>query len=145
MPNYVPPVFDPDVAKQLQKPARGSRVLAKEDADAERAKREAAVRKDVHRFQPRCRWPMAHKCRGGLECAHMLDASLGGAYTAENLIRICAWIHRRGPESIHGKQLAIEPQTPRGARDGLLFYRKGDDGIFYLVARETAPYVLERD
>jgi hypothetical protein len=127
------------------KGARGSRVLAKETADAKEAEWEKLVKAAVRRRDPRCRWPEAHKCRFALEAAHILDASLGGAMATENLIRVCGWIHRRGPESIHGKQLKVEKDTSAGADAAVSFWKQDAQGVYYLVAREIAPFVLERD
>lgn len=105
----------------------------------------------------RCRWPEAHKCLGGLEAAHIVHASLGGAMAAENLITLCAWVHRRGPETQQYGDLKVEKETAAGANGPLSFWRKlsfgerhslargGTVGEFYLVAREIAPFRYERD
>ena len=142
MVDYARPTFSPCA----QKPARGSLLLEREKdaADAvavERREKAAAKKRDG-----RCRWPEPHTCRGELEAAHIVDASLGGAMCRKNLVSLCGWIHRRGPESIHGKQLRIEIEDDeRGADGGLSFWRKGEDGEFFLIARETAPGQVERD
>lgn len=141
LPNYERPAFSPVPPK----PQRGQRVLDKEKADAEALKKELEVKKAVKRRDVVCQWPEPHKCRGGLECAHIIDASLGGRMHEENLILLCAWIHRRGPESIHGKQLKIEAETSWGARGPLGFWKKGEDGAYYLVARQRADGTVERD
>lgn len=134
------------------KPERGAARIASEDADAARLKKEREVAADVKkRDNWTCRWPEPHKCRGGLEAVHIDDKSLLGATSTENEVSLCAWIHRRGPESIHGKQLKVEKETPRGADAALSFWRK--DGRFdalgqptyALVAREVRPFQLERD
>lgn len=127
------------------KPSRGSGVLAREKDDAAALKVELEQKGIAKKRDGRCRWPEKHKCRGGLEAAHIRDASLGGAMHADNLIVLCAWIHRRGPESIHGKQLSIDCETEAGARGGLSFWRKGNDGAWYLVRREIRPFEYERD
>ena len=106
---------------------------------------ERKVKAEVRRLDGRCRWPEVHKCRCGLEAAHLVDASLGGLMAIENLILVCGWIHRRGPESIHGKQLQIEANTARGARGPCSFYRQDDHGGYYLIAREVRPGQIERD
>lgn len=128
------------------KPQRGSLALEREEEKAKALDKERKAKAAARRFQPRCRWPEPHTCRFSLECAHIKDASLGGEMVAENLVRFCAWIHRRGPESIHGKQLKVEAETARGSRGPLSFWRQLLDGSgYYLVARETEPYVIERD
>lgn len=134
------------------KPTRGSSVLAKEQSDADAKVKEIEVKKAVKAHDIRCRWPERHKCRGGLEAAHMVDASLGGEMVETNLITVCAWVHRRGPESIHGKQLEIRPLSKRlGARGPCAFYRKvysetrKGEFMWRLVRREVAVGQWERD
>lgn len=147
-PDYSRPQFSPCDPK----PAKGTRVLAKERADADARQIELIQKGLAKKRDGRCRWPEKHKCRGGeLEAAHIEDASTGGAMDAENLVTVCPWIHRRGPESIHGKQLKVEKETARGAWAALSFWKQ--DGTFdalgqpkyYLVAREIAPFRYERD
>jgi len=128
------------------KPSRGQRVLDKEERDAKAKKHELEIKKLVKLRDGRCRWPEAHKCRGVLEAAHILDASLGGEMTTANLVTLCAWIHRRGPESIHGKQLDIDIEDiKKGANGPLSFWKQDAKGEYYMVNRETAPFVYEID
>lgn len=142
-PNYL---RSDEIARQpCQKPIRGGSVLAREKDDAEALKIELEQKGIAKKRDGRCRWPEKHKCRCGFEAAHIRDASLGGEMHADNLILLCGWIHRRGPESIHGKQLKVEVEGPNGARGPLSFWRKGDDGEWYLVRREVRPFEYERD
>lgn len=145
LPNYTRPNFDLETAKALQKPMRGTGVLEREKERATAKQREIEIKREVKRRDVVCQWPEAHKCRGGLECAHLVDASLGGAMEPENLILLCAWIHRRGPESIHGKQLKIDGESTLGAKGILAFWRKGADGAYYLVARKFTDGTTEKD
>jgi hypothetical protein len=133
------------VMLKFPKPQRGSRVLAKEQADAEAATIEKREKGAAKKRDGRCRWPEAHKCRLGLEAAHIQDASLGGPMDRRNLVTVCAWLHRRGPESIHGKQLQVRCETADGAQGPLSFWRQQLDGSYYLVAREIALFRYERD
>jgi hypothetical protein len=151
-PNYARPELDADTLKRLAKPSRGQRILDKEDADARALKREREQKGLAKKRDGRCRWPEAHKCRGGeLEAAHILDASLGGPMAAENLVTVCPWIHRRGPESIHKKQLKVDKETERGADGPLSFWKQTGEfdelgqPTYFLVAREIAPFRYERD
>lgn len=146
------PITDADIRERLKKPARGSAILAREEADAAAAKLEREQKGLAKKRDGRCRWPEKHVCRGGeLEAAHIVDASRLGPMDAANLVTVCPWIHRRGPESIHGKQLKVEAETERGAWAGLSFWRQTgtfDDlgqPTYYLVAREIAPFRYERD
>jgi hypothetical protein len=107
---------------------------------------------DVRARDVRCRWPEAHVCRGGaLESAHIRDKSLRGETSTANEVLLCPWIHRRGPESIHGKQLKIEAETPYGANGPLSFHRQTGEvdalgqPIYYCVARERSVGVIEKD
>ena len=129
----------------VPKPERGSGVLEREAARNKIKSEEIAVSKAVkERDGYKCRWPEVHKCRGGLEAAHIRDKSLCGETITENEITLCAWIHRRGPQSIHGKQLKVECETPDGADGACSFWKQGADG-YYLVARERAIGILEHD
>lgn len=143
----------PDIdLERLKKPARGSLVLQREQDEkaADKKEREAKASTKA-RDGYRCRWPEKHICRKGLEAAHIVDASLGGEMEPENLITVCGWIHRRGPESIHGKQLKVEKETQAGAKGALSFWRQTGEfdtlgqPTYYMVKREIAPFRYERD
>lgn len=146
------PITEQDVAKRLERPARGSSLLAREQAAADADAIERREKAKAKKRDGRCRWPEKHVCRGGeLEAAHIVDASLGGAMADWNLVTTCPWIHRRGPETIHGKQLKVEAETERGANGPLSFWRQTGEfdalgqPTYYLVAREIAPFRYERD
>lgn len=121
MPLYGEPVRDP-----IWKPKRGSGVLEREKREAEDTALEIAAKKAAkERAGWKCRWPERHKCRGGLEAAHIRDASLGGEMHPRNLFVCCAWIHRRGPDSIHSKDLRVLPVSKTaGANGPVRCYRK---------------------
>ena len=110
----------------MWKPKRGSGVLEREKAAALAEQKEIEAKNAAKsRDGWKCRWPERHKCRGGLEAAHILDASLGGAMSPVNLVSLCSWIHRRGPESIHSKDLKMVPRIKAvGANGPVRFYRK---------------------
>lgn len=133
------------------KPKRGAAILEREKADAEREAHEREIAKQVKARDGKCRWPERHKCRGQLEAAHILDKSLGGETSTENEWTCCSWIHRRGPESIHGKELRVDKESRLGANGPLSFWRQTGEydalgqPTYYLVARETQRGVLERD
>lgn len=137
------------------KPQRGSATLEREKADKERESREQHVAKAVKARDGRCRWPEAHKCRGMLEAVHIVDKKMGGDHglvtDTGNVVTLCRWIHRAGPESIHGKQLKVEKETERGADGPLSFWRQTDgfdalgQPVYAMVARESSPGVIERD
>jgi hypothetical protein len=138
--------------KSLQKPEKGTALMERHSADLARKQQERDVADAVRKRDGRCRWPEAHKCLGGpLEAAHIVDKSLRGETATENVVLLCPFIHRRGPESIHGKQLRVEKETPEGANSILSFWRQLGEfdplgqPVYYLVARERAIGILERD
>jgi hypothetical protein len=138
--------------KAQPKPERGTAQLAREKVKAERkATEDEAILAAKQRDGFRCRWPEAHKCRGGLEGAHVFQhRGMGGnpagdRTTPELILPLCAWMHRRGPESIDGKQLKVEALTDQGTRGPCVFYRQAPDGSYFVVAQERVPFAYERD
>lgn len=137
--------------KPVWKPKRGAAILEREKADAEREKHEREIAKQVKARDKTCRWPERHKCRGGMEAAHIIDKSRGGDTATHNELLLCAWIHRRGPDSIHGKGLKVETESPQGADGPLSFWRQTGEydalgqPIYYCVARERSIGVVEKD
>jgi hypothetical protein len=124
---------------------RGSRILKREEERARAKVTERVEKKKAKARDGRCRWPEKHRCRGGLEAAHIKDASLGGEMHHANLVTVCAWLHRQGPESIHGKQLKVACETSAGANGPLAFYRQSLDGSYDCVRREIAPFLYAKD
>lgn len=146
------PGFPVRAAGAIPKPQRGSAILAREAADKAREQKEREVAAEVKRRDGwTCRWPEPHKCRGGLEAAHIDDKSLLGETSRQNEVTLCAWIHRRGPESIHGKQLKVEKDSPEGADGWLSFWRQdgGFDALgqptYHLVGKNLPDGTRERD
>lgn len=122
------------------KPVRGSRILAREAQQKEaklleRHEKAAAKARDGYH----CRWPEKHVHRGMIEAAHIQDASLCGPMDRRNLITLCAWLHRTGPESVHGKQLRVEAETALGADGPVSFWRQRSNGAYTCIAREIRP------
>jgi hypothetical protein len=128
---------------------RGKATLDKEKAAREETAAELLVKADVKARDRTCRCPLRHKCRGGMEVIHWKDRSLGGEFSTRNLWLGCAFVHRTGPVSIHGKDIEIEPLTKKGL-DGpcawwLLKYPEGwGKPKRTLIARESAVGVVER-
>lgn len=140
----------------MPKASRGQRVLDREEQQAAFRKQAVEVMKAVRARDGGCRWPEAHKCRGGLEACHVEAKGIGGDHgartTTQNELLLCAWIHRRGPASLHGFQLKIECETPDGCDGPLSFWRE-DGGVdrvtgkrtYVCIARERSVGVIERD
>jgi hypothetical protein len=129
----------------IPKPARGSQTLEHEEKKAKLRARERFEKGVARRRDGGCRWPIKHLCRGRLEGAHIRDASLGGEMASANLITFCLWIHQKGPESIHGKQLKVEPETGAGADGPCSFYRLDENGMWMCVGVESSIGVLMKN
>lgn len=126
------------------KSPRGTYVLEREAKRSEARSTEKREKAAARKRDGKCRWPLKHFCRGGLESAHLRDASLGGEMIRSNLITLCAWLHRNGPESIHGKQLRIDAITSAGADGPCAFWQRLGNR-WHLMAQERSVGVVERD
>lgn len=135
---------------QFPKPQRGTHVLDREAAryaivKAERVAKALAKRRDHWG----CRWP-DHKCRGPIEVAHVFTAAgMGGdpqliRTQPENLMTLCSWVHRHGPQSLHSRDLKIEAETPLGTDGPCAFYRRDEHGFWISVGVELAVGVLRK-
>jgi hypothetical protein len=131
------------------KPARGTHVIDRETKRyqielAERDAKGLARKRDSY-----CRWPEKHTCRGVIEVAHIFhDKGMGGDHglvsKTWNLMTLCAWMHRLGPASIHGKQVRVEPETPYGADKACSFWRLDEHGEWVCVGVEVRIGVLRK-
>lgn len=145
-PDYSRPVFPGSFFKA----PRGTAVLKKEKAEQKETEAEIEIKRLVKARDGKCRWPERHRCRGGLECAHLKDASLGGQMVTSNLILLCKWVHRTGPQSIHSKDLEVVPLTKKGADGACKFFRRyyaadrKDEFRRKLIAQESAPGVIAK-
>lgn len=136
---------------QFPKPSKGSALLEREARKNALKKAEDDVIAEAKALDGfRCRWPEVHKCRGGLEGAHVFQhRGMGGnpegdRTTVNTILSVCAWIHRRGPETIDGKDLKVEAETPQGTRGPCSFWRRTETG-WHEIAREVMPFVYARD
>lgn len=133
------------------KPKRGTALLEREARTATRKAAEDKIIAEAKALDGyRCRWPEAHKCRGGLEGSHVFrHRGIGGnpagdRTTVESILSVCAWIHRRGPETIDGGDLKVEAETAQGTRGPCSFWRSDGKGK-HLIAREVLPFVFDRE
>ncbi len=140
----------------VPRPPRGAytlkRLADKADLRTNEKAAKVAVRK---RDRRRCRWPHCRHTRLSLHVAHLTHKGMGGDPTGERslsgrMILLC-YLHHYGDKqqahqegSLDRGDLQIEPETAAGTWGPCAFSRKGDDGEWYLVARELAPFVLER-
>lgn len=133
------------------KPLKGTHVLDREAARYEIEKKER-IAKGLARSRDYwgCRWPQDdHKCRGEIEVAHIFhDKGMGGDHGTVsqtwNLLTLCSWQHRRGPQSIHSKDLRVEPETDLGADAACSFWRRDEHGIWVCVGVEIRIGVLRK-
>lgn len=134
------------------KPERGSARLEREKRKADQKAAEDAVIAEAKALDSfRCRWAGRHKCRGPLEGAHVFQhRGMGGnpegdRTTVDKILTVCAWIHRLGPRTIDGGDLRVVAESDKGTRGPCSFWRETPDGAWFMVARERAPFVYERD
>lgn len=126
--------------------ARDERIASRKAVEAHEDREKTKVRRrDIV-----CRWPHCD-CRARrdrLEVAHIDAKGMGGDHgvrsDAENMLLLCLARHQ-GHTSLHSGDLRIEKKTVEGANGPLLFYRRGDDGVWSMVGEEVAPGVLARD
>lgn len=136
---------------KFPKPALPLRI-ERHERKVRRAGIERQAKQDVKaRDHHQCRWPTCQfrRISQPLDAAHVMAAGMGGDPTSarmrtENLVTICR-THHQGPESLHSGDLKIEALTPAGADGPLQFLRRGEDGVFYVVAEETAIGITRRD
>lgn len=109
-------------------------------------------KKLVRARDQKCRWPFCEYCRElkpRLEVAHVVAKGMGGDHgersTADQMMLLDYLTHQDGPGSLEQHGRRIEPLTDQGTNGPCAFWRIGDDGREYLVARETAPFIYERD
>lgn len=138
--------------RSLRKPIKGDFLLERKERrktidDAEDEQKAIARRRDG-----RCRWPKCEVCRRykdiPLEVAHVLQAKgmsgdrTGERSTADKLMLLDRITH--AAQERHEKR--IEPLDPeRGTFGPCEFWSEDENGQPYLVAREVAPFIYERD
>lgn len=148
----------------LKKPPRGAYNLDRRRRQTARKALEEDINQQVVFRDGRCRWPhCAHmrKARSHwprLEAAHLTAKGSGGDPRAlrsslEQQITLCFFHHQADRQEAHPDgslerhDLRIEPLTPQGTSGPCEFWRRAspDGEDWYLVARETAPFIYERD
>ena len=100
----------------------------------------------------RCRWPGCdcRQRRLPLEMAHVEAKGMGGTPDGRrndprNLITFDIETHRTGRKSLHSGDRKVVPLTEDGTRGPCEFWMTDEVGQMYLVARERAPFIYERD
>lgn len=123
---------------------RGRAVLERVERRKLTKAAEEAEKRKVRLRDRGCRWPGCTHQKDGirLEVAHVVSKAAGGDHgirsTVEQMILIC-YLHHQGPESLHSKDLQIEPLTARGTDGPVSFWRRDEKGDFYLWKAELQP------
>jgi hypothetical protein len=140
-PDYAPGAF--------MKPPKGSYKLEREKAKTALKSSEQAEKTKVRirdgaaycRLVPRCRFDQH-------ETAHIFSKKMGGDHgkrsIAALMLRSC-WYHHRGPWSLHSSDLRVEFLTERKADGPIATWGLDEQGREYLVGRESAVGIWERD
>ncbi len=137
----------------FQRPAKGTALM---DARQRRHDRTAAEAREKDRVRVRdriCRWPHCENCRRftpRLEVAHLDAKGMGGdprgaVTTADQMVLLDYLTHQSGIYSLEQHGRRIEPLTDRGTDGPCEFWQSDGRGGWYLVARERAPFVYEKD
>lgn len=132
----------------MPKPEKGSALKERRQQQKDDRAEEDAAKAEVRARDGRCRWPHCENCRSykpRLEVAHIVAKGAGGLNVPENMMLLDFLTHQGGTSSLeqHGKR--IEPLTPEGTNGPCEFWATDERGGWYLVARERAPFVYERD
>jgi hypothetical protein len=113
---------------------------------------EDAAKEEVRKRDKSCRWPHCANCKAykpRLEVAHLDAKGMGGDHGTvsgpDQMILLDFLTHQSGPRSLeqHGKR--IDPITAQGTNGPCEFWAKDENEQWYLVAREVAPFLYERD
>lgn len=136
---------------RLQKPAKGSGLIARLTRRRDAKASEESEKDTVRRRDRICRWPHCEHCKRfkpRLEVAHLRAKGMGGDHgvrsTADQMV-LLDYLTHQGEDGLerHGRE--IVPLTAAGANGPCEFWATDANGQRYLVAREVAPFVYERD
>ena len=137
-------------APNLAKVPKGSALIERKERRREIEAHEAREKDAVRSDDKRCRWPHCENCRAykpRLEVAHLDAKGYGGDHglrSDRTQMILLDYLTHQGRDGLEQHGRRIVPLTERGTRGPCEFWRKGKEG-WYLVARESAPFVYERD
>jgi len=133
------------------KPAKGSAWTERRDRRKAVEASEDAEKQTVRLRDRVCRWPQCGYCRSykpRLEVAHIKAKGQGGDHgvrsTADQMILLCFLSHQ-GSDGLERHERDVRPLTSAGTNGPCEFWQRDALGTWYLVARERAPFVYERD
>lgn len=134
------------------KPEKGSSLMERRERRRAIVASEEAEKATVRARDRRCRWPQCEQCRKWqprLEVAHLDAKGMGGDHgtvsTADAMILLDWLTHQSGPSSLEQHGRKIVPLTDQGTNGPCEFWMHDPKDGWYLVARERAPFVYERD
>jgi hypothetical protein len=131
------------------KPEKGSGFIARKQKRKDLVKAEDAAKAIVRADDKICRWPKCENCRAykpPLEVAHVVRAKgMGGDHgtvsTPADMMLLDKLTHAQ--QETHRKDVVA--LTDRGTRGPCEFWATDENDRMYLVARESAPFIYERD
>ena len=135
----------------IPKPPKGSdlirrRKIAKTIRDYEKEQKQIVRLRDR-----RCRWPHCENCRvykPRLEVAHLTAKGSGGDHgtrsAADRMVLLDHLTHQ-GAGGLERHERKIVPLTDRGTFGPCEFWKWETGTGWYLVAKERAPFIYERD
>jgi hypothetical protein len=145
---------NPDLTEEqlerLRKPAKGSALLDRRDKRAQIKAHEATEKAKVVKRDglKACRLVPTCQEREKFETAHLDDKGMGGDHgnrtSADRMIRSC-FFHHQGPWSLHSNDLRVDCLTPEGTDGPVEVWARDEHQQWYLLKRETAVNVVERD
>lgn len=143
------PLRGESVRPPIAKPAKGSRWMELRDKRKRIVSGETDAKKEVRQRDRICRWPKCENCRvykPHFEVAHVVRAKgMGGDHgtvsTPDKLMLLDRITH--GEQERNDRD--VRPLTSRGTNGPCEFWRRTDAAGWFLVAREIAPFVYDRD
>lgn len=143
--------MNPDRVLNNWKPAKGSGFIAAKTRRKKIVGAEDAEKDAVRDADRRCRWPHCENCRSyrpRLEVAHATAKGMGGDHGTRSdrtQMILLDYLTHQGADGLEQHGRRIETLTEAGTRGPCEFWAKDERGEWYLVARELAPFIYERD
>lgn len=134
------------------KPPKGTSLIESRERRKATVAAEEREKDKVRRRDRVCRWPNCENCKAykpRLEVAHLEAKGMGGDHgtvsTADQMMLLDFLTHQGGKSSLEQHGRMIVPLTDAGTDGPCEFWASDENDQLYLVARERAPFVYERD